>query len=257
MFVIPQTCARSRRSRVRVAVTSCDGFTTNRRGSALVSCTEVVLATKTDSKLKKIVRNAARKNLQLVSAGNSSSTSSLAYLVIISGLLQFVAFRRKLACVGSLWSAGISIRIRNNVRCLCMVVVMETLTALRREQSAKDSAMNCCRAKKSVSQEIHLFQEWVISIFLYDESLSFSAICEQPSEVGPCEGLFKRWFFNKQTGYCEPFDYGGCQGNSNRFESELQCRTTCNATTHIGALKIISIKLIFSGNCSSSFREVV
>ncbi|XP_078681218.1 BPTI/Kunitz domain-containing protein-like [Branchiostoma floridae x Branchiostoma belcheri] len=51
--------------------------------------------------------------------------------------------------------------------------------------------------------------------------------CEQPKDVGPCDGLFPRWFYNSLTGECEPFDYGGCDGNSNNFQTQEECEDTC------------------------------
>ena len=41
------------------------------------------------------------------------------------------------------------------------------------------------------------------------------------------------WFYNGQAGKCETFIYGGCGGNSNRFQTELACRQNCGKTTCI------------------------
>ncbi|XP_019631664.1 PREDICTED: uncharacterized protein LOC109475460 [Branchiostoma belcheri] len=51
--------------------------------------------------------------------------------------------------------------------------------------------------------------------------------CEQPKDVGPCDGIFPRWFYNSLTGECELFDYGGCDGNSNNFQTLEECEDTC------------------------------
>ena len=71
-------------------------------------------------------------------------------------------------------------------------------------------------------------------------------ICELPAVIGPCKlrvgrsaqttSLINltilcirktfhpfRFFFNPDTGDCEPFGYGGCEGNENNFVSLLQC----------------------------------
>jgi hypothetical protein len=35
------------------------------------------------------------------------------------------------------------------------------------------------------------------------------------------------FFHNPETGVCEPFAYGGCEGNDNRFESVEACQAAC------------------------------
>ncbi|GBM17501.1 Carboxypeptidase inhibitor SmCI [Araneus ventricosus] len=51
--------------------------------------------------------------------------------------------------------------------------------------------------------------------------------CEEDKEVGPCKAAFARFYFNKKTGQCEPFIYGGCEGNSNNFLSLDDCEDVC------------------------------
>lgn len=35
------------------------------------------------------------------------------------------------------------------------------------------------------------------------------------------------WYFKSSTRRCEYFDYGGCEGNANRFQSAEECERTC------------------------------
>lgn len=51
--------------------------------------------------------------------------------------------------------------------------------------------------------------------------------CEQPQDSGPCQGSFINWFYNKGTGFCEQFIYGGCKGNDNNFLTEDACKHKC------------------------------
>ncbi|KAG7469864.1 hypothetical protein MATL_G00133270 [Megalops atlanticus] len=42
-----------------------------------------------------------------------------------------------------------------------------------------------------------------------------------------CGEYVQRWYFNNAIGACSPFWYGGCDGNSNRFNTENECFQTC------------------------------
>lgn len=36
-----------------------------------------------------------------------------------------------------------------------------------------------------------------------------------------------RFYFDIDTGRCEFFEYGGCQGNANNFETQQECEEMC------------------------------
>jgi hypothetical protein len=55
-------------------------------------------------------------------------------------------------------------------------------------------------------------------------------VCELFPDTGPCEASIPRWYFNFQSGECEMFDYGGCEGNENNFETEKECLAECGKT---------------------------
>uniref|UniRef100_A0A3Q0QZR3 BPTI/Kunitz inhibitor domain-containing protein n=1 Tax=Amphilophus citrinellus TaxID=61819 RepID=A0A3Q0QZR3_AMPCI len=46
-------------------------------------------------------------------------------------------------------------------------------------------------------------------------------------EAGPCRAIKDRYFFNVNSGRCELFEYGGCGGNKNNFETLEECEETC------------------------------
>lgn len=52
--------------------------------------------------------------------------------------------------------------------------------------------------------------------------------CQLPAKVGNCRALIPRWYFNSQSGRCEPFHFGGCGGNGNNFFTVDACRAQCH-----------------------------
>lgn len=53
-------------------------------------------------------------------------------------------------------------------------------------------------------------------------------ICSLPKDPGPCLALFHRWWYDKKNDTCYGFDYGGCQGNNNNFQSKELCLNMCS-----------------------------
>ncbi|XP_055525400.1 papilin isoform X2 [Wyeomyia smithii] len=51
--------------------------------------------------------------------------------------------------------------------------------------------------------------------------------CDQPTERGPCNGTFERWYYDKERDSCERFQYGGCKGNKNNYPTESSCHYHC------------------------------
>uniref|UniRef100_A0A8D2L088 BPTI/Kunitz inhibitor domain-containing protein n=1 Tax=Varanus komodoensis TaxID=61221 RepID=A0A8D2L088_VARKO len=51
--------------------------------------------------------------------------------------------------------------------------------------------------------------------------------CWLPSDPGPCDGYFPRYFYNSASKKCEKFIYGGCGGNKNNFKTLKECERTC------------------------------
>merc|ERR1712027_5058 len=54
--------------------------------------------------------------------------------------------------------------------------------------------------------------------------------CSQPKQMGRCRARFDRFYYNPKTGDCEPFTYGGCEGNGNNFQTIQLCRQQCMKT---------------------------
>lgn len=52
-------------------------------------------------------------------------------------------------------------------------------------------------------------------------------ICSLKLDVGRCEGHFDSWYYDVARGVCEPFQYSGCGGNANRFNTKELCEGLC------------------------------
>ncbi|XP_059155172.1 kunitz-like toxin PcKuz1 [Physella acuta] len=81
-------------------------------------------------------------------------------------------------------------------------------------------------------------QHNLVAVFLFVVGVSgyrqdtLAGACTQPKDVGPCDAIIPRWYFNSATHSCEAFDYGGCGGNDNNFLTQTDCLTRC--VTHLG-----------------------
>merc|ERR1719167_1824674 len=51
--------------------------------------------------------------------------------------------------------------------------------------------------------------------------------CLMEKKIGRCRAGIRRVFFNTKTKKCEPFLFGGCQGNGNNFVSSSECEDMC------------------------------
>jgi len=56
-------------------------------------------------------------------------------------------------------------------------------------------------------------------------------VCQLPVDGGICRGSFPRFYFDTEANKCRLFNWGGCGGNGNNFESALQCDKICPPQT--------------------------
>jgi len=53
-------------------------------------------------------------------------------------------------------------------------------------------------------------------------------ICSLPKAPGLCLASFQRYYYSKKKKTCLRFEYGGCRGNANRFETKEACEERCS-----------------------------
>ena len=51
--------------------------------------------------------------------------------------------------------------------------------------------------------------------------------CSSEFNTGPCKALFIKWYYNAALKTCMEFNYGGCGGNGNRYDSKESCEKSC------------------------------
>ncbi|XP_036446136.1 LOW QUALITY PROTEIN: collagen alpha-6(VI) chain [Colossoma macropomum] len=56
-----------------------------------------------------------------------------------------------------------------------------------------------------------------------------NAQCLLDKDIGTvCGGYVQMWYYDSVLGACSLFWYGGCNGNNNRFRTEIECMETCS-----------------------------
>lgn len=58
-------------------------------------------------------------------------------------------------------------------------------------------------------------------------SAALNAPCGLASEPGRCKALKPMYYFDASADICKLFNYGGCGGNANKFETKDICEYVC------------------------------
>ncbi|XP_053489101.1 kunitz-type protease inhibitor 1 isoform X1 [Ictalurus furcatus] len=103
-----------------------------------------------------------------------------------------------------------------------------------------DKALECDQAKQcsdgsDEDQCANMDSKFRRLLDINDSSMKDNAkaasYCTQPPITGPCRNNNAKWYYNPYEMKCIPFNYGGCNGNNNQFDSEQECMDLCRKVT--------------------------
>lgn len=57
--------------------------------------------------------------------------------------------------------------------------------------------------------------------------------CTEVPDTGSCRDGITKWYYNPVKQECSPFNYGGCKGNENRFDTPQSCMKVCRGVTGV------------------------
>uniref|UniRef100_A0A8R1I8T7 BPTI/Kunitz inhibitor domain-containing protein n=2 Tax=Caenorhabditis japonica TaxID=281687 RepID=A0A8R1I8T7_CAEJA len=76
--------------------------------------------------------------------------------------------------------------------------------------------------------------------------------CYSVVDPGSCGDYRLMWHYSAQSNACRQFYYGGCAGNTNRFETREQCEESCVANDNLN----VKVKVESVSEASKSLADV-
>lgn len=108
---------------------------------------------------------------------------------------------------------------------------------------------SCDLTKYAVYTNLLKFKSWILKF--NEERKS----CTQPKDSGHCKKFVVKYAFDLSLNTCQQFEYGGCGGNNNRFDTQPECEQFCVVQEIEGkVLNISSYKPLLANiksNCHS------
>lgn len=90
----------------------------------------------------------------------------------------------------------------------------------------------------------------------YAECMNSCAdICDMPADSGDCQAAIPRYYFNKNSGNCQLFTYGGCGGNQNNFITLSACQAACPCTDIVEDDNLYDYQMTVSKSASQHLRS--
>ncbi|EGD81304.1 hypothetical protein PTSG_11341 [Salpingoeca rosetta] len=105
----------------------------------------------------------------------------------------------------------------------------EALYRLVDERASSGTCNGTCHERLAVPTEPGrtLFDRVWSCYRTCEERETVHTVCALPPRAGQCKGRMTRWYFDRITGKCRQFAYGGCGGNGNNFETREACEQRC------------------------------
>ncbi|KAI8425354.1 hypothetical protein MSG28_007115 [Choristoneura fumiferana] len=74
-------------------------------------------------------------------------------------------------------------------------------------------------------------------------------VCHLPKSIGGCGDAYQRWYYDSEYEQCGQFQYTGCLGNANNFETREKCQKQCQPARNEDQCK----QPIERGSCAGNF----
>lgn len=92
-------------------------------------------------------------------------------------------------------------------------------------------------------------------IKIFEDEVPDKNVCNLPVERGPCRALISRFYFDKTSGLCKKFDYGGCMGNLNNFLIQSECEQACKIPLEQDEDRRVCSLPVSNGKCKASMQR--
>nr|XP_021001043.2 papilin isoform X2 [Parasteatoda tepidariorum] len=73
----------------------------------------------------------------------------------------------------------------------------------------------------------NFFIQEICEVTCGDSQTTIPKSCSGAGETGSCKAYSVAWFYDSDTETCKRFIYGGCGGNGNIYETEIECLQEC------------------------------